>query len=106
MAHHRPRRHLRLVGPPAPAPAPVSGSEQRATAALQRRTRASLDGLGIIDITAAASLIRDELRRHPGGRAEQDVASPQALRTVLTAHDDVIAWMNENDICVYHGQLG
>ena len=107
--------HLRVV-PSLPAPAAEerraatrhSGqcrSDPRAPDRLRARTRASLDGLTVDDIDTRAAGIREQLDGY-AHRPAAGSATAAALRTVLAAHDEVLAWLVDTDTCVYHGQLG
>lgn len=120
---HR-RDHLRLIHTnPSPSPDPghdqPGGSEereartqteQRAAAALASRTRDSLDGFSVDDIDTLAERLREQLqdldhRASIGTATPDDAATAAALRTALTAHEQVLDWMIDTDTAIYHGQL-
>lgn len=72
---------------------------QRAT--LASRIRGSLDGLGIADVET--EILRLQQQRDAGDGAAGERTGDEDI--ALHAHQQVLAWMLDNDECVYHGQL-
>lgn len=98
-------RLLRVVG----SPEKEAGRRARIDAhqqALRRRrlahrTRNSLDGLGIVDIEAEVTRVRQRISSD-GAAASEQVADDDV---VLHALEEVLDWMLDNNVCVYHCQL-
>ncbi|GAA4997874.1 hypothetical protein WHI96_25315 [Pseudonocardia tropica] len=126
----RDRRHLRLVGAgfPTPPRAETPDAQQirlvragkhgrdQAAAAMRSRTRDSLNGFGIAEITVLAAGVRAQLDaqaaddraaddRAGGDGAGSGLTTVEALRAAWDGYTDVLDWLTTNDRCIYHGEL-